>query len=214
MVRQPSFLPLALASLLLATGPLVACDDVPDDIDVDAPDEEDEPDDEPSEDDEDETKEFTESTEYPTVQVTRIAHPLDHPWAVAQLDDDQFLVTERPGDLKFIDGGDIHDVDGAPDVYATNQGGLLDVVLHPDFDANNWVYLTYSKQEEDGSDTATAMARAEFNPDGPSLENLEDLYVQESYSEPGRHYGSRIAWLSDGTLLLTVGDRGAEPPRA
>ncbi len=210
MRSTPPLFILALSSLLVASAPLMGCNSETDEPDPEANVSEDNDNSNANGDD----KHFTESTEYPTIEVTRIAHPLDHPWAVAPLPDGRHLVTERGGALKLIDDGEITDVDGVPDVHATNQGGLLDVVLHPDFEDNQTIYLTYSRQEEGGSDTTTALARAEFDDDGPSLENLEELFAQDRYSEPGRHYGSRVAWLSDGTLLLTVGDRGADPPRA
>jgi aldose sugar dehydrogenase len=95
-------------------------------------------------------------------------------------------------------------------VRAQNQGGLLDVALHPAFEQNRWLYLTYSKAGDGG--TATALARGRL--DGDSLSDVEDLFVQDRFSEPGRHYGSRLAWQADGTLLMSIGDRGVEPERA
>ncbi|TVS17970.1 MAG: PQQ-dependent sugar dehydrogenase [Gammaproteobacteria bacterium] len=148
-------------------------------------------------------------TEYQSIKVVQLA-ALEHPWAVAFLPDGRYLVSERPGRLVIVDDGTLTPVAGVPDVAARNQGGLLDVVLHPDFESNGWVYLTYSLG--DSSETTTALARARL--EGQALVDLEVLFEQDRRSGPGRHYGSRLAWMDDGTLLMSIGDRGAEPPRA
>lgn len=149
-------------------------------------------------------------SEYEPIRVVRVAGGLEHPWAVAVLPDGRYLVTERTGRLNLLADGVKTLVSGLPEIHAHRQGGLLDVVLHPDFEDNGWVYLTYSKG--DASGTATALGRGRL--EGERLVGFEELFVQDRRSEAGRHYGSRIAWLPDGTLLLSIGDRGAEPPRA
>ncbi|QOC21116.1 PQQ-dependent sugar dehydrogenase [Wenzhouxiangella sp. AB-CW3] len=152
------------------------------------------------------------STEYQGFELTTVAEGLEHPWSIAFLPDGDMLVTERPGRLNRIDAdGNTTVIEGTPEVVARGQGGLLEVVLHPAFEDNGTIYLTYSKGG-DGEDTATALARGRL--DGDRLHDVEDIFVQNRYSQPGRHYGSRLAWLSDGTLLMSIGDRGAEPPRA
>jgi aldose sugar dehydrogenase len=149
-------------------------------------------------------------TQYQRIRLVRVAEGLEHPWAVAFLPDGRFLVTERPGRLNIVSQGGATPVSGLPDVHAFRQGGLMDVSLHPEFDENGFVYLTYSKG--DASGTTTALGRGRLV--GTRLVGFQDLFVQDRLSEPGRHYGSRIAWLPDGTLLLSIGDRGADPPRA
>ena len=153
-------------------------------------------------------------TEYQRIELTKVAEGLEHPWSIAFLPDDRMLVTERPGKLNVIDAdGSKSRVSGTPEVAARGQGGLLEVALHPDFADNQFIYLTYSKGDGKGDDdTATALARGRLVND--RLHDLEDLFVQNRYSQPGRHYGSKLAWLPDGTLLMSIGDRGAEPPRA
>ena len=149
-------------------------------------------------------------TEYEAVKLTEVAGGLEHPWAVAAMPGGGYLVTERPGRLQLIQDGEASEVSGVPEVRAQGQGGLLDVVLHPEFEDNRWIYLTYSAG--DGSETATALARGRL--DGNELVDMEKLFEQDRRSGPGRHYGSRLAWLDDGTLLMTIGDRGEEPARA
>lgn len=151
------------------------------------------------------------STEYQAIQVVRLVDDLEHPWSLAFLPDGRLLVTERPGRLLVIDGTAVTRLSGLPQIEARGQGGLLDVALHPDYEGNGWIYWTYSKPDNRGG-TATALARGRI--DGEELVDVEDLFVQERYSAPGRHYGSRLAWLPDGTLLMSIGDRGADPPRA
>lgn len=146
--------------------------------------------------------------------IKKIADGLENPWSVVSLPDGRFLVSERPGQLNLIDadGGEPRALDGLPDVSQRGQGGLLDIALHPQFGDgdHNWVYFTWSKP--DGSNSRSALSRAEWQ--GDELGNVEHLFEQDRASTPGRHYGSRIAWLPDGTLLMSIGDRGNEPPRA
>ncbi|MFY0992578.1 PQQ-dependent sugar dehydrogenase [Halomonas sp. C05BenzN] len=153
------------------------------------------------------------ATEHHDLRLERIASGLEHPWAVAQLPDGRHLVSERPGRMALIDedGGIVH-LDGVPEVSANGQGGLLDVVLHPRYGDgdHDWIYFTWSQAGSGG--TATTLSRARL--DGESLVDVEELFVQDRYSDPGRHYGSRLAWLPDGTLLMSIGDRGRQPPRA
>ncbi len=149
-------------------------------------------------------------TEYEQVRLVKLAEGLSHPWAVGFLPDGRYLVSERPSGLYLIEDGKKTRVEGAPAFHATNQGGMLDVVVHPDYENNGWVYMTYSRGDSDG--TVPALIRARL--DGNSLVDVEDLFESNTYTSPGRHYGSRILFLDDGTLLMTIGDRGGQPPRA
>lgn len=154
-------------------------------------------------------------TEHHDLRLERVATGFEHPWAVAQLPDGSFLVSERPGRLAHVsESGEISHLEGVPEVNARGQGGLLDVVLHPDFGTgdgeHDWVYFTWSQAGSDG--TATTLSRARLGDD--TLTDVEELFVQDRFSGPGRHYGSRLAWRPDGTLLMSIGDRGSHPPRA
>ncbi len=150
------------------------------------------------------------STQYQSLRVVQVADGLDQPWGMAFLPDGRILVTERPGRMQILDGGSVTEVTGVPSVHAQNQGGLLDVVLHPDYESNGWIYFTYSKGDGDG--TVPALARARL--DGNQLVDLEELFESNTVTSPGRHYGSRILFLGDGTLFMSIGDRGAQPDRA
>jgi glucose/arabinose dehydrogenase len=149
-------------------------------------------------------------SEYQTIRIVRIVGGLEHPWSMAFLPDGGILVTERPGRLNLIRDNDRTRLSGVPQVAATGQGGLLDVAVHPNYEENGWVYLTYSKG--DRTATATTLVRARLQED--RLSDVEEIFTQDRRSSPGRHYGSRLAFTPDDKLLMTIGDRGAEPDRA
>nr|WP_262488889.1 PQQ-dependent sugar dehydrogenase [Halomonas sp. ANAO-440] len=153
------------------------------------------------------------ATEHLDLRLERLASGLENPWSLARLPDGRFLVSERSGYLTLVkDDGTTTRVDGVPDVNSRGQGGLLDLALHPSWGdgEQDWIYFTWSKP--DNGNTATALSRARL--EGERLVDVEELFVQDRYSEPGRHYGSRLAWLPDGTLLMSIGDRGTNPERA
>ena len=150
-------------------------------------------------------------TEYHNIKVTKVAGDLERPWALAFLPDGRMLVTEKPGRLNIIENGNTTLVNGTPEVRAVNQGGLLEVSLHPQYEDNGWVYMTYSKAGPD-DDTALTVVRGRL--DGNDFIDIEEVFVQNMYSSPGRHYGSKIAWDNQGYMYVSIGDRGANPPRA
>jgi aldose sugar dehydrogenase len=139
-------------------------------------------------------------------RVVTVAEGLEHPWGMAFLPGGDILVTERPGRLRLVRDGDLVDepVPGVPDVAAGGQGGLLDVALHPGFDSNRWVYLTYSKS--DSGERTTAIARGRF--DGERLTDVEEIYEADAWGDTDQHFGSRIAFDASGYLFVTIGDRG------
>lgn len=134
---------------------------------------------------------------------------LDTPWAVAPIPGGGMLVTEREGRLLRIKDGQVIDVEGIPNVYAGGQGGLLDVTLPRDFDSSREVWFTYSKPQSGGA--GTALARGRLSDDGTRLENVRDLFEAAPGSAGGRHFGSRVVEARDGTLFVTLGDRGDRP---
>ncbi|MFI0472043.1 PQQ-dependent sugar dehydrogenase [Halomonas sp. HMF6819] len=152
-------------------------------------------------------------TDAVTFSIERVADGLTRPWAVAFLPDGRYLVSERRGTLNLVDDqGHLEALEGMPEVSTQGQGGLLDVVLHPDFGdgEHDWIYFTWSKPDQNG--TRTALSRVHWEGDG--LGEVEHLFEQDRASGPGRHYGSRLAWLLDDTLVMSVGDRGSDPTRA
>ncbi|MFW6323831.1 MAG: PQQ-dependent sugar dehydrogenase [Desulfovibrionales bacterium] len=142
------------------------------------------------------------------VQVQTLVDGLNHPWGMAFLPDERLLVTERnTGDLYILskDNTLSQPVQGVPEVWANGQGGLMDVALDPDFQENNYVYLSYAKPGEDGK-AATALGRGRLK-DG-RIEGLEDIFVQEPYIDGPNHFGNRIEFSPDGRyLFLALGER-------
>jgi len=136
--------------------------------------------------------------------VETVASGLDYPWSIAFLPDGDMLVTELTGQLRLIDDGVLVDapITGTPEVIFGGQGGLSDVVLHPDFATNNLVYLTYSATRDKGN--TLVIARAEFT--GTALENFEEIFEANAYRSTKVHYGARMAFLPDGTFVVTSGD--------
>lgn len=134
---------------------------------------------------------------------------LVHPWGIAWLPDGSALVTERPGRLRLIRAGQLlaEPIAGVPEVCACGQGGLMDVVLHPDFADNQWVYLTFAAGTEDANRTSIARGRL----DGMRLRDVEVIYSNPDAKQGGQHFGSRLVWLPDRSLLVSIGD-GGNPP--
>ncbi|MCC5936587.1 MAG: PQQ-dependent sugar dehydrogenase [Lunatimonas sp.] len=172
-----------------------------------------------------ETIETRLETEEASITLTKVVQGLNHPWAVGFLPDGSMLVTERSGKLYLVSGEKITQLKGLPKIDTDedqlsapdggNQGGLLDIAVHPDYETNGWIYFTYSSPGDDDSvtgdhshGTGTALARARIDSEKGKLTDLETLYAQVPRTNPGRHYGSRIVLPGDGTILFTIGDRG------
>jgi len=136
-----------------------------------------------------------------------VADGLEVPWSMAFLPGGDMLITERPGRLRIVRDGVLlpTPVAGVPDVFARGQGGLLDVVPHPDFASNRLIYLSYSKPVEAGAQSTTAVVRGRFEND--RLSNVEEIF--EADTRGNGHYGSRLAFDADGYLFVTVGERQA-----
>lgn len=142
-------------------------------------------------------------------RVVTVAEGLVHPWSIAFLPGGETLVTERPGRLRVIRNGTLlpEPVSGVPAVFARGQGGLLDVVPHPEFATNHLIYISYSKPYPDSGAT-TAVARGRY--ENGRLTDVKDIFVAKSRG--AGHYGSRLVFDRNGMLFITVGDRQA-PPR-
>jgi glucose/arabinose dehydrogenase len=137
--------------------------------------------------------------------VQAIAKGLEHPWSLAFLPDKRMLVTERPGRLRLVgpDGRVSEPLAGVPRVYASGQGGLLDVALSPAFAKDRLVYLSFAESVE--GRRGTAVARGRLGERG--LENMQVIWRQQPKVSGSNHWGSRIVFRPDGTLFVTLGDR-------
>ncbi|MCC6008374.1 MAG: PQQ-dependent sugar dehydrogenase [Rhodobacteraceae bacterium] len=144
------------------------------------------------------------------LSVSPVLTGLEQPWAVGFLPDGGILVTLREGRLLLLppDATEARDVADVPRVFAQGQGGLLDVVVARDFAQSREIFLSYAKPMQAGAGTALAVAR--LSEDGTRLESVRDIWVQPRPTGGGRHFGSRIVEALDGTLFVTIGDRGQD----
>jgi len=143
----------------------------------------------------------------PKNYTTEIVVPdLQIPWGMVWLPDGSMLITEKSGELIHYKDGIKTQIGNVPEVYNRNQGGLLDIELHPNYSKNGWLYITYSSKEgsEKGGHTALIRAKLENN----QLTSIETLYKGTPNTTRGHHFGSRIEFDNEGYLYFSIGDRG------
>jgi aldose sugar dehydrogenase len=144
------------------------------------------------------------------LKAVTVAHGLVNPWGLAFLPDGRMLVTERPGRMRVVgaDGRVGPALAGLPPVAAVGQGGLLDVVLHPKFADNRWVYWSYAEAGDGGTNgTAVARGRLEGAPGVERLAEVQVIFRQQPKVDSRAHFGSRLVFAQDGRLFVTLGDR-------
>lgn len=139
-----------------------------------------------------------------TLSVETVASGLRHPWGLAFLPDGRMLVTERPGQMRFVsrEGKLSEPLGGVPRVFAVSQGGLLDVVLDRDFDETQTIYFCFAEPMDGGG--RTALARARLRAD--KLEDARIIFRQAGPPSRGNHWGCRITQTPDRNIFLTLGD--------
>jgi len=147
-------------------------------------------------------------TELFSITLEKVVEGLDVPWGMAFLPQGDMLITDRNGKFYRFSDDKRQEISNAPVVLDKGQGGLMDVELHPDFENNNWIYLTYSKaKEQEGKTLATTvLMRAKLH--GNNLTENEIIFEALPYLPTRHHYGSRIEFDDEGYLFVTVGDRG------
>jgi glucose/arabinose dehydrogenase len=164
---------------------------------------------------------FAEQTNAPAldsdieIATETVAGDLVHPWGIAVLPGDGgYLVTERPGRLRHVaeNGTLSQPIEGVPEVYNEEQGGLLDVTLAPDFDESRRVYLTYAKPMGDGM-SGTAAAYGTLSDDRTQLTDVQEIFAQEPPSPTPMHYGSRLVFDRTGHVYITTGEHFTEEER-
>ncbi|QOY95082.1 PQQ-dependent sugar dehydrogenase [Massilia sp. UMI-21] len=137
---------------------------------------------------------------------------LPQPWAMAWLADGRMLVTGKKGTLHLVDGKRVQDIalEGLPALFTGGQGGLLDIAVHPaDKGPNPRIYMTMAGGTEDAN--RTVLVRGVF--DGKRVHGIKTLFTASPSKSGGQHFGSRIVFLKDGTLLMSIGDGGNPPAR-
>lgn len=140
-------------------------------------------------------------------RVTTLLSGLEHPWSMAFLPDGRLLVTERAGRMRLV-GTDFRleprPLEGLPEVTAQGQGGLFDVVLHPQYAQNGWIYWAYNAPGAGG--WGTALARGKLQ--GQRMTDVQVLFSMQPKTRSSQHFGGRIVFDKAGMLYLTLGDRG------
>ena len=150
------------------------------------------------------------------IRVDTLVEGLRHPWGFDFLPDGSMVVTERQGRLNWVaaESYDVARIDGLPPIADGGQGGLMDVAVDPDFAANQTLYLTFSEAGSGGVGTSAVRARLVGLESGaPQLQDVEVIFRMAPKSRGGRHFGSRVVIAPDGTLFITLGDRG-DPDRS
>lgn len=140
------------------------------------------------------------------LRVTKMLGGLDTPWAIGFLPDGSYLVTERGGSLLYVAGGIATRIRNVPKVVAKGQGGLLDVMIPRDFASSREVFLTYARRQKGGFGTAVAVGQ--LSSDGKSLRTVRTIFQAMPVSKSTRHFGSRLIEARDGTVFMTLGERG------
>ena len=141
-----------------------------------------------------------------SLDISIVAEGLDYPWGMAFLPGNDILITERAGQLRRIQNGKLlkAPIIDLPDICDRGQGGLLGIALHTRYQENDWVYLSYAKKGEGGCGTEVLRGKLSDN----KLVDIEVIFRALPKSGGGRHFGSRLVFARDGTLFISLGDRG------
>jgi glucose/arabinose dehydrogenase len=142
-------------------------------------------------------------------RIVTVVDALVQPWSIAFLPGGDTLITERPGRLRIVRQGKLlpQPVDGVPKVFHSSQGGLLEVMPHPNFASNRLLYISYSKPGSTDAEARTALIRGRFEND--RLTGVEQIF--EAVASGRNHFSGKIAFDKDGFLFLTLGDRQVPP---
>jgi len=150
------------------------------------------------------------------IVVETIAQGLEHPWAIAFLSKRRMLVTERPGRMRIVtsNGTLSPAIAGVPKVFASGQGGLLDVVLDREYAQNNTIYFCFAEPIEGGGRTSLARAKLVDEGTAPRLDDVTVIFRQQGSSGSSMHFGCRIVQAKDGNLFLTLGEQFSQRDQA
>jgi glucose/arabinose dehydrogenase len=151
-------------------------------------------------------------TEDYSIRVVTLAEDLTYPYGLAFLPDGTMLLTELEGRLRYVRNGMLESepIAGLPEVYyVPGRGGLMDVILHPDYEENHWIYFTYDKAGELGATPAVARGTL----DGNQLTDVTDIFVADAWAMADGHLSSYIRFTPDGMLYFSTAERN-EPMRA
>ena len=142
------------------------------------------------------------------LRVVTLARGLDHPWSLAFLPTGGMIVTERGGALRLVSQKGVvsEPLKDVPEVYDNGQGGMLDVIVDPDFAKNSLIYFSFAEPGKGGGGTAVAQAKLKLKTN--QLRDVKIIFRQVPKSDGGRHFGSRLVLSRDKKLFITIGERG------
>lgn len=142
------------------------------------------------------------------IKVDTILKGLQNPWGMAFLPDGRILITEREGEILIVKNGVLQreKVQGVPQVFSRGQGGLLDIVLHPNYKQNGFIYISYSNPGNGGA--TTTVSRAKLN--GNNFTQLQEIFSVSPYISSNVHFGSRIVFDGKGYMFISTGERGTK----
>jgi glucose/arabinose dehydrogenase len=138
---------------------------------------------------------------------TLLIDEMQIPWGMTFLPNGAILATQKSGELIHFIDGEKTSISNVPEVYSRGQGGLLDIEIHPNYENNGWIYISYASPEGEGKGGHTALMRAKIKDN--SLINKELLYKAGPNTTKGQHFGSRIEFDNEGFIYLSIGERGA-----
>jgi len=143
------------------------------------------------------------------IRVVTVVEGLQNPWSMAWLPNGDMLVTERGGSIQTVRDGRLlqEPMANVPAVLASAQGGLFDIVLHPDYESNGWVYISFAKPNAEGNESATTVIRARI--DDNALVDIEEIFEANAWSNSGGHFGGRIVFDDEGYMFIASGERQA-----
>lgn len=147
------------------------------------------------------------TTDQQVFHLQKVVEGIDVPWGMAFLPDGRMLITEREGEIFLVENGQLNStpLENVPEVHAEGQGGLLDINIHPDYEDNGWIYITYSRPVDGGANTALTRMKL----DGRAFTDVEELFVASPGYSRNAHFGSRIVFDDEGYVYFSIGDRRA-----
>ncbi|MCE7054094.1 PQQ-dependent sugar dehydrogenase [Algoriphagus sp. AGSA1] len=156
---------------------------------------------------------FAVQTDEILIKVDTLYTDFDNPWGMTWLPDGRMLVTEKKGEILIFKDDQFtgEKIQGIPEVWTVNQSGLLDIAVHPKFEENGWIYISYGKPMPDSTSSTTIMR---FKLEGNNATNQEEIIQSLPAWKGGRHLGSRIVFDNEGYLYYSSGERGDTPSNA
>jgi glucose/arabinose dehydrogenase len=147
----------------------------------------------------------------PPVQfrVATVVEGLQNPWSMAWLPNGDMLVTERGGTIRTVRNGQLlpEPMANVPAVRASGQGGLFDIVLHPNYAQNGWVYISFAKPDANNQEATTTVIRAKIR--NNALVDIQEVFEAAAWTNSAGHYGGRIAFDGQGHMFISSGERMA-----